>query len=210
MNRAHRVFRGIFGASVALVVLACGVEPAEQTGEAGAASDALAPASSQRTSRFEVRFMTGMIDHHAMAIMSAEMCLEQAIHEELRAMCEDIIAAQSAEIELMQGWLQGWYGVSHAPEMSMGGGMERLMRLTGAEFEIAFMKMMIRHHRQAVREGTMCTAKAYHAELVQLCEGIVATQTQEIAVMRDWLCEWYGICRSRGQTPMEGPTEPEE
>lgn len=40
-----------------------------------------------------------MIDHHQMAIEMAELCLTRAIHEELRATCENIIATQSAEQE---------------------------------------------------------------------------------------------------------------
>lgn len=206
MNAAQRLTRAILALALGSAIQACGVDPSPQDdpGAASADSAALGPAPSQRTSRFEVRFMTGMIDHHAMAIMTSEMCLEKAVHEELRALCEDIIAAQAAEIELMQSWLQDWYGVSYEPDMPMGGGMERLDRLSGAEFEIEFMEMMIRHHRQAVREGTMCVAKAYHPELIDVCEGIVATQTAEIRQMQDWLCEWYGICRDRG-SPMMGP-----
>ena len=32
-------------------------------------------------------------------------------HEELRELCENIIATQTAEIELMQSWLCHWYGI---------------------------------------------------------------------------------------------------
>lgn len=148
--------------------------------------------------------MTGMIDHHAMAIMSAELCLEKAVHDELRALCEDIVTAQSAEIELMQSWLLDWYGVTYSPDMAMDRGMEHLDRLTGEAFEITFMEMMIRHHRQAVREGTMCVARAYQPELIGMCESIIATQTAEIREMQGWLCEWYGICRDRPM-PMRPP-----
>ena len=42
----------------------------------------------------------------------AEMVLEQAEREEIHTLAEAIIAAQQAEIEQMQGWLNEWYGVS--------------------------------------------------------------------------------------------------
>lgn len=36
--------------------------------------------------------------------------MDRAYHAELRALCENIIVAQSAEIEQMQTWLCQWYG----------------------------------------------------------------------------------------------------
>ena len=154
-----------------------------------------APAPDKSTARFEVDFMADMIDHHAMAAMMAEMCVEKAIHEELISTCEQIIATQSQEIAMMQSWLQDWYGVSYAPEVKMDG-MHRLMKLEGEEFEIAFMEMMIRHHRQAIKEGETCLDRGYHPELLGLCQNIIETQSAEIEQMQAWLCEWYGICRN--------------
>ena len=43
-----------------------------------------------------------MIDHHMTAVVMAEVCAQQAIHEELQSMCENIIGTQSEEIEEMQ------------------------------------------------------------------------------------------------------------
>ncbi len=54
--------------------------------------------------------MTDMIDHHMMAVMMSEHCVEKAVHEELRTMCKKIIAAQRKEIQQMQTWLNDWYG----------------------------------------------------------------------------------------------------
>jgi len=155
-----------------------------------------APASTRSAARYEVRFMTEMIDHHAMAVMMAEICLEKAVHEELRAMCQDIVTSQTEEIELMQSWLQDWYGVSHEPEMSPGAQkqMEQMASLSPEEFEIEFMKSMIRHHWKAVVRGAQCTERAYHPELIALCEEMVMAQTQEIQQMQEWLCSWYGVC----------------
>jgi uncharacterized protein (DUF305 family) len=67
--------------------------------------------------------------------------------------------------------------------------------LNGAEFEIAFMEMMIKHHEKAIREGQHCGDTAYHAELRELCENIIRTQSAEITQMQTWLCQWYGECR---------------
>ena len=154
------------------------------------------PAPTKAQARYEIDFLQNMIDHHMMAVMMAELCVKKAVHRELRSLCQDIIAAQSAEIGQMQGWLQDWYGISYEPRMTRGMQKEidRLAALSGAEFEIAFMEMMIEHHSKAIREAERCVERAYHPELKQLCEGIIATQSAEIEQMQEWLCEWYGRC----------------
>lgn len=155
-----------------------------------------APAPSQSATNFEIDFMTDMIHHHHMAVMTAEMCIARATHSELRSLCESIRTAQMAEIEQMEAWLQDWYGITYEPVMKPGDEkmMERLASLSGAEFEIAFMEMMIKHHEKAIKEGRHCLDKAYHTELRELCENIITTQSAEIAQMETWLCQWYGEC----------------
>lgn len=83
-----------------------------------------------RAGRAEMRFMQGMIDHHQMALDMAADCLERAATESVRTVCQNIIDAQSAEIEQMQGWLLEWYNIQYAPmpmmdmmDMGMMGGM---------------------------------------------------------------------------------------
>ena len=170
---------------------------ASDTSSAGAGPIASMPAPTQSAANFEVKFMTGMIDHHQMAIEMAEICLQKATHEELRSMCQQVIAAQSAEIEEMQAWLSDWYGITYEPTMKPGDEkmLERLASLSGAEFEISFMEMLIKHHEKAIKEARKCLDKAAHAELRELCENIIRTQSAEIAQLQSWLCEWYNRCR---------------
>ena len=155
------------------------------------------PAPTNAARQFEIDFLQDMIDHHAMAVMMAELCVEKGVRPELASLCEQIQAAQSQEIVQMQAWLQDWYGITHEPEMMPGAMkmMERMASLDVASFEVEFMEMMIRHHRKAVVEGEMCIRRAYHEELRELCEAIVEAQTAEIALMQSWLCQWYGRCR---------------
>ncbi len=160
------------------------------------ASIADGPAPRRAQAKFEVRFMTEMIDHHAMAITMGTLCAEKAVHPELKQLCEEMVAAQSAEIEQMQMWLQDWYGVTHEPEMSRSGErqLELLASLSGAEFEIEFMRMMIRHHAIAVVRAAGCVHRAAHEELIEMCEEMKAAQLTEIHTMLDWLCQWYDLC----------------
>lgn len=153
------------------------------------------PAPRQNQVRFEVKFMENMIDHHSMAVTMTALCEDRAINPELLALCDQMMAAQSAEIAEMQTWLEDWYGIEYEPKMTRK--MERqlgaLAELDGAEFEVAFMEMMIQHHAQAIKEGRECARKAYHEDLIELCINIIATQQQEIILMESWLCDWYGL-----------------
>lgn len=179
-----------FAFAIMAALSAANITPA-QTQESG-------PAPDRATAKYEIDFMQDMIDHHAMAVQMGQMCLEKAIHEELRAMCQNIITTQQQEIAEMQSWLSSWYGISYSPQMNPGDMrmMEKMAALSGAEFEIEFMEMMIKHHLKAIREASKCVERVYHEELRTLCENIITAQAAEIEQMRTWLCQWYGICRS--------------
>jgi uncharacterized protein (DUF305 family) len=156
---------------------------------------AAGPAPKSQAERFEVAWMKMMIDHHQMAVMMAELAVEQAAHTELQELAADIIATQSHEIQLMQGWLAAWYGIAYEPQMSAADMemMAHLEELAGAEFEIAWMQEMIHHHMMAIMEARQLVARAYHPELKDLGRQIITDQRAEIRQMREWLYEWYGI-----------------
>lgn len=159
-----------------------------------------APAPDARSARYEVHFMTNMIDHHHMAVMMSAVCLQETdIEPELQEMCQTMLADQQAEIEQMQSWLQEWYGISHAPQMMPGHMemMDELAALDGDEFELEFLLSMPGHHLGAVREGERCQRMASHDELLNLCGEIMVSQLEEVDVMRGWLCDWHDICRDR-------------
>ena len=50
--------------------------------------------------------MRMMIPHHQLAIDMSEEALEKAEHPELKELAQKIIDEQSAEIELMKGYLE--------------------------------------------------------------------------------------------------------
>lgn len=151
------------------------------------------PATDAKAAAFEVDFLTGMINHHQMAIMMAEPCVDKAVHEDLSALCQSIVQTQSEEVARMQAWLADWYGLRHEPEMTTGDmrSMKHLERLSGEDYEIAFMRAMIRHHWAAVRESEKCLSNAEHAELLALCRSIKDAQLEEISTMQNWLAQWY-------------------
>lgn len=157
------------------------------------------PATAQggnASARFEIRFLTNMIDHHHMAVMMAELCEARVVHPQLEELCDSIMAAQSPEIVEMQARLEAWYGITYTPQMSRKEmrEMAKLEALSGPHFEVHIMLMMIEYHEKAIREAKRCERRVSHDELLTMCESIIATQSQEIAEMQEWLCEWYTIC----------------
>ena len=182
---------GVMAAAAAVALLVGFASPA-------AASE---PARDGTTARVEIRFMTNMIDYHAMAVHMAAMCRDKAVHGKLLTLCKDIKTGQRREIREMRAWLRDWYDTDHKPAMHTTEAEARLMHemeaMSGRLFEIHFMTMMIPHHQQAIREATTCLDRADHRDLRQLCRNIIKTQTAEIRVMRSWLCHWYDRCDGR-------------
>lgn len=58
---------------------------------------------------FDKAFMESMMEHHESAIAAAEIIDASTQRSELKQVAADIIEAQQAEIDQMQGWLDAWY-----------------------------------------------------------------------------------------------------
>ncbi|MCU0499339.1 MAG: DUF305 domain-containing protein [Anaerolineae bacterium] len=169
-----------------------------------------------RAGRAEVRFMQGMIDHHQMAIDMATHCLANLEgHEQVRAICQAVIDAQTPEIELLQGWLRDWYQIEYAPvsmlpdevmqdphaghgqgesefytdpPMTMGM-MAGLNRVSGADYAIAWLEAMIDHHDDAIHMAQRILNHAEHPALIDLANQIITDQSAEIEQMEGLLAE---------------------
>jgi uncharacterized protein (DUF305 family) len=81
--------------------------------EGSTMSDAMAGMTSglegKTGDEFDRAFIEGMIVHHEGAVAMAEQALQTAKHPEIKHMAQEIIAAQTREIETMRGWLQAWF-----------------------------------------------------------------------------------------------------
>lgn len=63
-----------------------------------------------RNEEFDKKFIELMIEHHKGAIDMARLVLTNTQRPELRSLAEDIISAQSKEIETMKNWSKEWFG----------------------------------------------------------------------------------------------------
>jgi uncharacterized protein (DUF305 family) len=142
---------------------------------------------------YDAQFIDAMIVHHEGAVTMAEQALAEAERPELRALAEAILAAQQEEISRMREWRTAWY-----PDLPPTDGMQMEMGPMAvadgaAPFEQRFIEAMIPHHEGAVMMAQDALQQAEHQELRDLAAAIVSAQQAEIAQMRGWLSDWYGI-----------------
>lgn len=58
---------------------------------------------------FDHAFLQEMIVHHEGAVEMAKQVLATSKRPELRKLADDIIAAQTKEIDMMHGWEENWF-----------------------------------------------------------------------------------------------------
>lgn len=153
---------------------------------------------------YDRNFIANMIAHHQGAVDMAKMALDNAKHQELKDMAQDIISAQEGEMSQMESWQKEWgYPSSSGDSMmdhsamgmmdDMTGMMSELEGKTGDAFDQAFIEQMIMHHQSAIDMAAPGEKNAEHQELKDLTKEIVSAQTSEIEQMKQWQIEWgYG------------------
>jgi uncharacterized protein (DUF305 family) len=158
----------------------------------------------------DIDFMSGMIPHHAQAVIMAGWCDSHGARKDLAILCGRIVVGQRDEIALMQGWLRDRGlpvpdaastrhrmkmpdGTQHdmlMPGMLTDEEMAALDRARGPEFDRLFLEGMIRHHQGAI-DMVDVLFKAYGAaqdEVVfKFANDVQADQSVEITVMKDML-----------------------
>jgi uncharacterized protein (DUF305 family) len=154
-----------------------------------------------RFTEADVRFMQGMIAHHAQATHMSRLAVTRGADPRLLRLARKIDMSQAGEIALMQEWLRA--NGQFAPDtsawrtMSMAGMLSsaelaQLEAARGAEFDRQFLKLMIRHHEGALKMVAELLATPRAAQDVDvnvLANDVESTQTAEIGLMLQMLAE---------------------
>ena len=152
----------------------------------------------------DVKFMQGMIAHHAQALTMTALLESRTESEDMRSLAERIELSQRDEIDSMQEWLRssGEEAVeldAHAhhghdgalmPGMLTPAEMRRLEDARGAEFDRLFLELMIAHHRGALVmvDDLLSTAEAAQESTVfAFTSEVTADQSMEIDRMAGML-----------------------
>src|SRR5207302_1068674 len=88
-----------------LVTAACAAAPAHPAGLSPAAQPQ-ADSARPRYTAADVAFMSGMIVHHAQAVLIAGWAPAHGASPAVRALCERIVVGQRDEMAVMQRWLR--------------------------------------------------------------------------------------------------------
>lgn len=161
----------------------------------------------------DVKFMTGMIAHHAQALIMSRMAPSHGARPSLQTLASRIINSQKDEIASMQQWLRERN--QPVPHISFDGinmtimldgqpftsyrkmrgvlsqqQLEKLSQAHGKAFDQLFLKQMIEHHAGAVFmvENLFATDGAAQGDAAfRLATNIQVDQRTEIERMRQML-----------------------
>jgi len=201
------------GLTLATAVSTAGAQSASQNGRSQSDLAAIAKAREDSTRRpytaADVHFMTGMIGHHAQAILMAGWAPTHDASPSVRVLCERIINAQRDEIATMQQWLRDRQqpvpdanpmgmtmkmdGMEHRmlmPGMLTEEQLKQLDAARGKDFDVLFLTFMIQHHKgavQMVKELFGSYGAAQDDLVFKFSSDVNVDQTTEIARMERML-----------------------
>jgi len=132
----------------------------------------------------EAAWLREMIAHHQEAVAAAGE-LSRSEEPAMRAFGRRIVADQSAQIRLMDGWLDRWYP-DEPRETTYEPMMRDLTDLTGEALDQTVLEDMIGHHMAAVMMSQQLLVRglAEHDEVADLARTIRTDQMREIRWMR--------------------------
>jgi uncharacterized protein (DUF305 family) len=197
---AQYLRRSAIAAALAVVAIAV-AQPAsaQQHNMAGMGPDHIMIPEGAVYTVADVKFMQGMIAHHAQAIYMSRMAEAHGASPRLLRLANKIDQSQVAEIRIMQQWLRS--NEQFAPDtsawrtMTMTGmltedQMKKLEAAKGVDFDRAFLEYMIQHHEGALQmvKDLFATPRAgQEVDVNVFANDVVTVQTAEIGAMRAML-----------------------
>jgi uncharacterized protein (DUF305 family) len=145
----------------------------------------------------DVKFMQGMIGHHAQALEMVELLKTRTANEGMKKLALRIEVSQEDEIKMMQEWLQRrgqplpdphahHKGGMLMPGMLTSDEMARLAAAKGVEFDRLFLEGMIKHHGGAltmVQELFGSPGAGQESDIFAFASDVDADQRMEIERM---------------------------
>ena len=150
----------------------------------------------------DVKFMQGMIHHHAQAIDMVKLLETRTQSDDMKRFALRIQVSQDDEIKMMRRWLEvrgqeipgphahHMPGAPMMPGMLSAEDMARLAAAKGTEFDRLFLEGMIKHHNGAlimVEELFKTPGAGQDSEIYAFASDVDADQRDEIFVMETFL-----------------------
>jgi len=206
---AALVLSAAAGASCRTAAPAAAKPPIIQPGAPGQASQVITAAQASDLSQVQytgadIKFMQGMIGHHAQAVEMVALVPQRSASDAVRKLAQRIDVSQQDEMKMMREWLQArsqqipdprahhMMGTTLMPGMLTPEEMARLAAATGAEFDRLFLEGMIKHHSGAitmVHELFATEGAGQTPEIFSYASDVDADQRMEIDRMDSMLRE---------------------
>lgn len=186
-------------------------------------NDSAAPAADS----VDVGFCQDMSMHHLQAVQMANIARERSTDEDIRSLAFDISSTQLEQVGRMKGWLMLWgrpeqpqpgqhmawmaegdhgHGTSGEaasgspmPGMATSEELAKLRSLSGTEFDVYFLQLMLRHHQGGTDMVRYGAERAEQHAVRTLAESMLKSQTNESDYMTELLAK-------RNATPLPAPT----
>ncbi len=167
-------------------------------------ADTAADLSRVQATAADVKFMQGMIHHHAQALDMTDLLAARTQSEDMKKLALRISLSQTDEIKMMRHWLEvrGQEApdehAHHMPAAPMMSGMltpeemNRLAAVKGRDFDRLFLEGMIKHHAGAltmVQELFATPGAGQDSEIFAFASDVDADQRMEIDRMGTMLGE---------------------
>jgi uncharacterized protein (DUF305 family) len=167
-------------------------------------ADAVAKEPRPGVTAGDVRFMQGMIGHHAQALEMTKLLETRTDSADMRKLSKRIEVSQADEIAMMEEWLTArgqalpdphahhGHGATLMPGMLTADEMAKLAAARGPAFDRLFLEYMIKHHEGALTmvRGLFSTPGAgQESEIYAFASDVDADQRMEIDRMRAMLKE---------------------
>ena len=181
--------------------------PIVQPGAPGEASRVVGAEQARDLSKVQftpadVKFMQGMIHHHAQAVDMTKLLATRTASDDMKRLALRIELSQNDEMKMMRRWLEvrgqdvpGEHahhmpGAPMMPGMLSADEMAKLAAATGPEFDRLFLEGMIKHHAGAitmVRELFATDGAGQDSEIYAFASDVDADQRMEIDRMAGML-----------------------
>ena len=152
----------------------------------------------------DIKFMQGMIGHHAQAVEMVALVPSRTASDDVRKLAQRIDVSQQDEMKMMREWLVArgqqipdprahhMMGSTLMPGMLSPEEMEHLAAAHGADFDRLFLEGMIKHHGGAitmVHELFATEGAGQTPEIFSYASDVDADQRMEIDRMGSMLRE---------------------
>jgi len=172
----------------------------------------------------DVGFCQDMAMHHLQGNQMANNARDRSTDPEIRQLAFDIASTQLEQVGRMKGWLMLWneheqnmsgvymawmndagihgHGATTAtpgkplmPGMATTEELTKLRQLSGRDFDVFFLQLMLRHHTGGAPMADYASTRAGQSVVRVLADNMLKSQTSETELMKDYLAK-------RGAAPL--------